>query len=389
MPKPKRNSDKEEGEMEQTSFLWVGIDWGDQTHAVHVFEPSTGKGEQFVVPHSAQGLQDLAQRLAGLDRVGGIAVEATRNLLLLKLAQAGLPVYAINPKVSKDWRSVYSVAGAKSDEGDARTLAEGLSHHHSHLTPLASSSPVMRELTQLCEDEKHFIDQRTGLIQQLKAVLKQYHPQLLAFFGDWTAPSAWDFALAFPTPEALAKASKDRICRFLRARHIGIGPLWQQRIEQRVKALEWPQDCATASALALRVQTLASTLKTLEKQLCKYRERIESLFPSIEGAQVFSSLPGAGPKLAPRLCVMFGDDPTQYGCADAIRQLSGVAPVTKQSGKRNQVVIRRACRKYWRNTLHLHAQYSKKKSLWATAFYKRCRERGDTHATARTRSTTT
>lgn len=368
--------------MEQDSQCWIGIDWGGDAHTVHVFQPATDASERFTVPHSAQGLEALVQRLSALGTIGGIAVEAARNLLVVKLVQAGLPVYAINPKLSKDWREGYSVAGAKSDEGDARVLAEGLWHHHRHLAPLSLAPAAQRELTQLSEDEKRFIDQRTAFVQELKAVLKQYHPQALAFFDDWTAPTAWQFVATFATPNALAKATKSRLCRFLAARHIGLSPLWQQRIEARGEALQWPQEEGAVPVLALRVQTLVVVLKALEKQLRQYRQRIETLFAELPDAPVFTSLPGAGGKLAPRLYVMFGQDRSAYDGPDVLRQLSGVAPVTKQSGKRKEVFIRRACRKHWRNTLHLFAQHSKRKSLWARAYYQRCRERGDTHASA-------
>jgi len=382
MPKPTRKTALEGHTMKETSYFWFGIDWHDNSHTVHVFQPSTNRHERFTVPHSAQGLETLVQRITAVGTVGGIAVEATRNLLVVKLVQAGLPVYAVNPKISKDWRSSYSVAGAKSDAGDARVLAEGVWHHHEHLRTSSLPSASMQELTQLCEDEKHFIDQRTAWVQELQAVLKQYHPQALRFFDDWTAPTAWDFVATFATPEALAKATKARLCRFLAARHIGMSPRWQQRIDQRSQALEWPQDPGTVAALALRVKTLVTALKALEKQLREYRKRIETLFATREEAQVFSSLPGAGAKLAPRLCTIFGENHSEYDSADTVRQLGGVSPVTKDSGKKKEVFMRRACRKKWRNTLHLFAQLSKARCLWAKAYYRLCRDRGDNHATA-------
>ena len=75
--------------MEQDSQCWIGIDWGGDAHAVHVFQPATDAGERFTVPHSAQGLEALVQRLSALGAIGGIAVEAARNLLLVKGAVPG------------------------------------------------------------------------------------------------------------------------------------------------------------------------------------------------------------------------------------------------------------------------------------------------------------
>jgi transposase len=317
--------------MSSTNLFWIGIDWGDKEHAVHFFHPATDRHERFTVPHSPSGLDEVVQRIQAVDTIGGVAVEASRNLLMTKLPQAELPVYAINPKLSASWREAYSVSGAKSDGGDARMLAEGLWHHHGHLRTSSVARELMAELAQLCEDEMRFIQQRTALVQELQAMLKRYHPYMLVFFDDWTSPSAWDFLALFPAPEAVAKAPKKKICAFLAKCRIGMSPLWQARVDGRKQALDWPQDAAQIAALSVRAQTIIAMLKPLEKQL---------------------------------------------------RQVSGVAPVTMQSGRKNSVKIRRACRKHWRNILHQFAQHSKKKSKWARTFYDMCKAYGDNHATA-------
>jgi hypothetical protein len=49
-------------------------------------------------------------------------------------------------------------------------------------------------------------------------------------------------------------------------------------------------------------------LFALEDQLSEYRQRIEALFKSHPDHDLFGSLPGAGPKFAPRLLSEIGDD---------------------------------------------------------------------------------
>lgn len=361
---------------------WVGIDWGESEHAVHVLGPTADAEQCFVVEHSAKGLHTLVERLSRLCDINGIAVEASHNLLMTALLEAQLPVYAINPKVSAIWREAYSVSAAKSDGGDARILAHGLGHHYAHLPRLRVGDESIGELQMLCDDEVGFIEQRTALVQQLQAALKRYHPYMLVLFSDWTSPTAWTFLKKCPTPDKLVHTKKETLCKLLKANRIGMSPLWQQRIDGRIQALDWPNDAAQTAALSRRALSIVAMLQKLNTVLRDYRKRIEKLFGQYEHAEVFKSLPGAGVKLAPRLAVMLNALDEDSDDAAVLRQLSGVAPVTKQSGKKSVVIIRRACRKRWRNCLHLFAQLSKAKSLWARAFYKMCRERGNTHASA-------
>ena len=369
-------------EMESASMFWVGLDWGDKAHTLCAYQPATETYISFSVPHTPEGLREMADKLRALGDIGGIAVECSRNLVVQALLDGDFVVYVINPKLSSKWRKGTSVSGAKSDAGDALILAEGLWNHRRTLHPLQPQSAPMRELECLVNAQKDLIGRKTSLVQALKDLLKRYHPQMLAFFDDWTGPTAWEFLLAFPTPQALASASKGRLCAFLRRHHIGISPLWESRIASRLRALEWPSDPAREESDAWHAQSLVKMLLPLEKQLCLYREKIERMFPENEKAHLFRSLPGAGPKLAPRLCTIFSENLEQYDAADALRKLSGVAPVTKQSGGSRNVKIRRDCRKSWRDTLHLFAHFSKRKSVWARAYYQQCRERGNSNATA-------
>jgi hypothetical protein len=53
-------------------------------------------------------------------------------------------------------------------------------------------------------------------------------------------------------------------------------------------------------------------LFVIEKQLAVYRQRIEELFARHPDHELFGSLPGAGPKIAPRLLSEIGDDHERF-----------------------------------------------------------------------------
>ena len=67
----------------------------------------------------------------------------------------------------------------------------------------------------------------------------------------------------------------------------------------------------TMLALSL-VKRLTKMLFAFENQLSEYRRRIEELFESHPDHDLFGSLPGAGPKLAPRLLGQIGDDRERF-----------------------------------------------------------------------------
>ena len=160
-----------------------------------------------------------------------------------------------------------------------------------------------------------------------------------------------------------------------------MSPTWQQRVDSRTHAVDWPHTGAQ-NAFVLMAQCLARQLQILHANLNLFRKQIDSQFKTHPEAELFESLPGAGPKLAPRLFVILGEDLSRFDSAATLQKLSGVAPVTEQSGRRRQTHMRRACKKFWRNTLHHFAHTSQYRCAWAKAFYRMRRRAGDTDSEA-------
>ena len=195
-------------------------------------------------------------------------------------------------------------------------------------------------------------------MNRLKATLKLCFPAALGWFEDWTAPTAWDFVIAFPAPQTLASCSKNRLCRFLVAHNIGLSPKWKERVKNTPSAATLRADDVTVRAMALRAITTAKRLKSLKSVIDQYARRIRECFESHPDAMVFASLPGAGPKLAPRLLAIFGENRERFESARGIQEPMGTAPITRQSGQKKSVCFRWACSPGLRNTLHLFAWVS-------------------------------
>lgn len=96
----------------------------------------------------------------------------------------------------------------------------------------------------------------------------------------------------------------------------------------------------------------------------------------------FRALPGAGPSLAPRLLVAFGEDRDRFGSASEVQMYSGVAPVTERSGKKEWIHWRLQCSRFLRQTFVEWAAQTINKSYWAGEFYRQQREKGCTYQAA-------
>ena len=360
--------------------VWVGLDWGDEKHAIAVVTESCEKVAQFTVANTPQGYAKLHERLSAYGEVLGVSIEDTRNMVIEYLKQHSYIIYLINPKMSKAWRETDTISGAKSDARDGLCLARGLAFRHKQLTVHEAGETLQEKFALLCELEAAQVQFRTSFVQKLQSVLKQYYPMALEFIESWSAPTAWDFLLRFPTPGQFTRAHEKTVINFLKEHRLGISERWKARLEARRRGNQWPVH-PMEEVYSLRAQSIARTLQQIDQELKNFRKEIAVLRPEIPELKLIRSLPGAGEVLTPRLMSIVGSKVAQQGGLEALRGHTGVAPVTIASGKQEQVRIRFMCNKYWRNTLHIFAWCSVRFCPWANAFYHYRRQKGDSHST--------
>jgi transposase len=272
--------------------------------------------------------------------------------------------------------------GGKSDHLDAWSFGDALRTDGHGWQCLKSDDPLTQELRILCRDEVQLIQQRTALTLKLKASLHEYYPAALEAFDDWVSQSSWAFVEAFPTPAILAKAGKRRWEKFLHLHLLARPENYSKRVEIFARADQFCGNQAVTNAKSRLAVALAVQLRLLEKQLHEYRSAIESLFAQHPDHDVFGSLPGAAGKLAPRLLSEFGQHRDRFPNHESIQCYAGTAPVTEQSGKSLWVHFRGGCNKSLRSAVHLWANLSRKKCVWAEAYYQHKRKKGKSHATA-------
>jgi transposase len=130
------------------------------------------------------------------------------------------------------------------------------------------------------------------------------------------------------------------------------------------------------------VLTLIDQLVVTLNSLSLYDKEIASLAPQHPDFELFSALPGAGPHLAPRLLVAFGEQRERFASAAEVQKYSGIAPVTERSGKKSWVHWRWQCPTFLHQTFVEWAGQTINKSYWAGLFYYQQRAKGCSYQAA-------
>jgi hypothetical protein len=204
----------------------------------------------------------------------------------------------------------------------------------------------------------------------------------LTLFSKLHRPATLAFLQAYPTPQAAAQASQEDLILVLKqAKHRRLARVGQRMWEQ----LQQPSlqaDTLTTRAKSRLMLALVQHLLLLYDQLAAYDKEIARLFQAHADQPIFTGLPGAGKRLAPRLLAEWGDDRSRYASAASVQALGGTSPVPFESGKYTSVQQRHACIKPLRNALFQFAWQSTFQEPWAEAYYQRKRKEGKTHSMA-------
>ncbi len=360
---------------------FAGFDWAKEHHDVVVVDKSGGVVAEFSFENTAAGWQQYYDRMRAYPAVA-VAIETCQGAAVERLLQGDATVYPVNPKSAERYRDRKGAAGAKSDRGDAWSLADALRLDGHTWRALVPEDPLIQEMRQLCRDEVALIEQRTAFVNQLRQALYEYYPAALEAFDDWTKPYAWAFIEKFPTPQALAKAGRRRWNTFLHTHKLYRPETYEMRMECFARATEFCGTAPTTAAKSLLAVTLAKVLRALEHQLKEYRRKIRALFDQHPDSKLFGSLPGAGDKTIPRLMSEIGSDRARFDNHEALQCYAGSAPVTYQSGQMRKVRIRRACNKHLRYAVHWLSDLSRQKCPWAQTYYQQKRRENKSHACA-------
>jgi transposase len=363
---------------------FVGLDWAAREHAVCAVDERGTVVTRFTATHGAAGLDELVGKLTKLAPAGElrIAIERPSGILVDTLVERGFAVVPIHPNAVKASRARYSAAQAKTDLGDAYLLADVLrtdGHRFRTLSPLSDETKALRGLSRLRDD---LVGQRVALGNQLRNLLAEFWPGAAVIFADVDSPIALDFLDRYPTPQSAAALGEKRMAAFM-ARHAYCGRRTARELLDRLRAA--PRGLAgelEADAKGECVRALVAVLRPLVAQIVVLTSAVEHAVEVHADAKVVTPLFRSGRVCAAQLLAELGDDRGRFVSADHLAAEGGVAPVTRESGKRRAVTFRWACNMRLRAALTTLADSTRHTAPWARAVYQRARDRGCEHAHA-------
>ena len=296
------------------------------------------------------------------------------------MVAAGYRVLAINPMSVARYRQRLSTSGAKSDQGDARVLAElARTDGHNH-RPVAGDSGLVEAVKVLARTHLSLIWSRQRHVNQLRSMLREFYPAALDAFEDLSSSDALAVLGIAPTPPQGRRLSKTRIAAALRRGGR------QRRLDERAteihdalrgEHLQAPP--VVAEAMGAAVGALVAITVELVTQIGRIETELADRFEQHPDAEIIRSLPGLGMILGARVLAEFGDDPNRFNSPKSRKNYAGTSPITRASGKHRIVLARYARNQRLANTAHLWAFATLTASPGARRYYDQRRAGGDTH----------
>ncbi|WP_262324609.1 IS110 family transposase [Acidiferrimicrobium sp. IK] len=362
--------------------VFVGHDWAEDHHDVEVRD---GEGRRLSRARLPEGVEGVARFHALVaEHVDDpaevvVATETDRGLFVGSLVAAGYEVYAVNPLSVARYRERHVTSGAKSDPGDAATLAELARTDRHHHRRIAGDSERAEAIKVLARAHQSLIWTRQRQVNQLRSTLREYYPAALQL-GELYGPDALGVLTAAPTPSLGRTLSRKRIASAIA--RAGRQRRLEERVEQIQAALRAEQLAAPAvvsEAMGASVAALVAVIAELNNQVARLEEQLAEGFDQHPDAEIVRSLPGLGTVLGARVLGEFGDDPNRYSDAKARKNYAGTSPITKASGKSRVVLARYARNRRLSDACYLWAFAAITASPGARAYYDARRTGGDTH----------
>jgi transposase len=349
--------------------FFAGIDWGSEKHRVCLMDRDGQIMAERWIEHSGDNLAELAawlrQHTSDSPPLLAAAIEIPRGAIVETLLEHGFTVFSINPKQLDRFRDRYSPAGAKDDRRDAFVLADALRTDMHCFRPARLDDPTMIRLRELSRLDDELAQEQNRAVNRLREQFHRFFPQLLQLCE--SADESWLWALfeLAPLPARAAKLSEAKITRLLQQHRIRRITAAEVRAVLKTKPLTLAPGAAEAAAE--HALLLLPRLRLLHQQRTDLVRRISALLDQLatpaEGQQehrdaaILLSLPGLGRKIA---ATMLSEASQAIADRDyhALRCYSGAAPITRQSGKKKIVLMRRGINQRLRNALYHWARVS-------------------------------
>lgn len=373
------------GTLNTTSFTaFIGIDWADAKHDICIQSADADEREFDVIPHKVELIDEWACTMR--QRFGSpiaVAVELSKGPIVYALQKHDcFVIFPVNPSTLARYREAFQPSRAKDDPTDAELAVDLIIRHHERFKPLQPQSVEIRMLVSLVEQRRHLVADKIRITNRLRVALKQYYPQMLEWFDHIDTHLFCDFLTRWPTLLQVKRARQSTLRKFFHEHSMRFEHVLEQRLIAIKAATPLTLDEAVVVPHRLQALVYVEQLRVLLDAIKRFDIQIESVAKQHDDYALFTALPGAGPSLAPRLLVAFGEQRERYKSAAEVQKYSGVAPVTERSGKKHWVHWRWQCPTFMRQTFVEWAAQTINKSYWAGEYYRQQREKGSTYQAA-------
>ena len=371
--------------------VFCGIDWAEDHHDIALADRDGKLLARQRITDDAAGLARLLELLAGHGDVPDdpipVAIETPRGLLVACLRATGRKIYPVNPMAVARYRDRHSVAGRKSDHGDAVVLANVLrTDLHAH-RPLPADSELAQAIAVLARAQQDAVWDRTTAHNKLRSHLREYFPGFLAAFGAARGgimrPEARAILAAAPDPASAAKLTTAQLRALLKkaGRVRGIDAE-AQRLREALRTGQMRQLPLVEQAMGRQTLALLRQLDAACASADDLEQAAAESFNQHPDAGIITSFPGIGTLTGARVLAETGDDRSRFHDAKGLKAYAGSAPITRASGKTRSVTHRKVKNNRLASAGYTWAFAALTASPGARAHYDRRRDAGDRHTTA-------
>jgi transposase len=363
--------------------VFVGWDWGNTTHDMTIIDAHGALLHREVIPHTEAGMTEAIKRLAqfGAPKELPVAIETDRGLVVDRLTEAGHPILPVHPNAFHAARPRWGAARAKTDPGDSFKLADYARTDGHRLSHPQQVNPQTLELQALTRARGDQVGLRVAAVNQLAALLDTYWPGGKAVFATLHSAIALNFLNRYPSPQSAAKLTAAKMAAFC-TKYGYSGRRTAEELLERMRGAPVAATSVNHDVIGAIVTAQVAVVKAMQTAISDLDAVIAEKVARHPYAHLLAHLPRIGVLNLGQIIGEVGPLLERATSFDQLAAQTGIAPVTRASGKSHVVSFRYATNRRARQALHTWCDNSRHGAPWARQRYSDARARGQRHAHA-------
>ena len=357
--------------------LWVGVDVGKEHHWVGAVDDAGAVVLSRKLTNDEGQIRELVGEIDALGEQVSWTVDLTTvyaTLLLTVLADAGKSVRYLSGGSVWQASATYRGGEAKTDAKDARVIADQSRMRGADLPVLHPDDGLITELRMLTAYRADLVADRTRTINRLRQQLVAVCPALERV-AEPTQDRGWVVLLArYQRPKVIRQSGVSRLSRVLADAGVRNAQTIAQAAVTAAKSqtVRLPGEEVAAGLVA----DLAQEVVALDERIKQTDADIEDRFRRHPLSEVIISLPGMGFRLGAEFLSVVGD-PSLIDSADQLAAWAGLAPVSRDSGKRTgRLHTPKRYSRRLRRVMYMSALTAIRYDPHSRMYYQRKREQG-------------